>query len=264
MDLGEKLRRARLEAGLTQRQLCGEEITRNMLSQIENGSAKPSMKTLQYLAGRLGKGVSFFLEEEAVVSVNQQVMADVRGLYEAGSFPAAAEALGKYRGPDAVYDREKQLLHNLLCLELAEQALADKRPIYARELLGRMDLVGCYCAEGLLRRRLLLWGQAGGEPVAQLLPSLDAELLLRAGEAFRAGDSHRAACLLDAAEDQKNSGWNLLRGQVYLAQTQYQQAAACLHRAEAAYPKEVWFRLEHCYRELEDYKRAYEYACKQK
>ena len=66
MELGEKLKQARLEAGLSQRQLCGEEITRNMLSLIENGAAKPSMKTLQYLAGRLGKSVSFFLEEETL------------------------------------------------------------------------------------------------------------------------------------------------------------------------------------------------------
>ena len=34
MELGEKLLRARQEAGLSQRQLCGEEIPRNMLSQI--------------------------------------------------------------------------------------------------------------------------------------------------------------------------------------------------------------------------------------
>jgi transcriptional regulator with XRE-family HTH domain len=60
MELGEKLRQARLEAGLSQRQLCGEEITRNMLSLIENGSAKPSMKTLQYLAARLGKASAIF------------------------------------------------------------------------------------------------------------------------------------------------------------------------------------------------------------
>ena len=68
MELGEKLRRARMEAGLSQKQLCGEEITRNMLSLIENGAAKPSMKTLQYLAARLGKSVSYFLEETAVLS----------------------------------------------------------------------------------------------------------------------------------------------------------------------------------------------------
>ena len=65
MELGEKLKKARLEAGLSQRQLCGDEITRNMLSQIENGSAQPSMATLSYLAGRLGKSVGWFLDEGA-------------------------------------------------------------------------------------------------------------------------------------------------------------------------------------------------------
>ena len=50
MDLGEKLKKVRLDAGLSQRQVCGERITRNMLSQIENGSARPSMDTLRYLA----------------------------------------------------------------------------------------------------------------------------------------------------------------------------------------------------------------------
>ena len=34
MSLGEKLRQARMESGLSQRQLCGDEITRNMLSQM--------------------------------------------------------------------------------------------------------------------------------------------------------------------------------------------------------------------------------------
>ena len=59
MELGQKLRLARQEAGLSQRQLCGEVITRNMLSQIENGSAKPSMETLRYLAGR-ARASAFF------------------------------------------------------------------------------------------------------------------------------------------------------------------------------------------------------------
>ena len=40
MELGTKLRQARLDAGLSQRQLCEGIVTRNMLSQIENGAAK--------------------------------------------------------------------------------------------------------------------------------------------------------------------------------------------------------------------------------
>lgn len=264
MELGEKLRMARLEAGLTQRQLCAEEITRNMLSQIENGTAKPSMKTLQYLASRLGKSVSFFLEEEAVVSPNTRVMEQARALFDAGQFSDAAETLENYRRPDPVYDREMRLMQALILLALAERAVEEKRYVYARELLSRVESDGCYCSDDLLRRRLLLWGRTGGEAVSRLLPSLDGELLLRAGEAFKEGNPDWAARLLDAAEDRTGPEWNLLRGQVFLVQMRYREAAECLHRAEEAYPKEVYFRLEHCYRELEDYKRAYEYACKQK
>ena len=58
MELGQRLKAARLEMGLSQRQLCGDVITRNMLSQIENGSARPSMDTLRYLAAQLGRPIA--------------------------------------------------------------------------------------------------------------------------------------------------------------------------------------------------------------
>ena len=82
MELGEKLRLARLEAGLSQRALCGDEITRNMLSRIENGAARPSMKTLRFLAARLDKPVSYFLEEDTVCSPNQESMTAARRLFD--------------------------------------------------------------------------------------------------------------------------------------------------------------------------------------
>lgn len=66
MTMGEKIRLARVTAGLSQRQLCDGIVTRNMLSQIENGSANPSLPTLQALAQRLGQSVQYFLEEQEV------------------------------------------------------------------------------------------------------------------------------------------------------------------------------------------------------
>lgn len=106
MELGEKLRQARLEAGLSQRQLCGNIITRNMLSQIENGSASPSMKTLQALCAVLGKPVSYFLEEDALLSSNQPRMEAARRLYDAGQYGSALETLAAYQAPDPVFDRK--------------------------------------------------------------------------------------------------------------------------------------------------------------
>ncbi len=48
--LGQRLKEARLVKQLTQAEVSGDFITRNMLSQIENGLAIPSMSTLAYLS----------------------------------------------------------------------------------------------------------------------------------------------------------------------------------------------------------------------
>lgn len=264
MELGEKLRQARLEAGLSQRQLCGEEITRNMLSLIEHGAAKPSMKTLQYLSARLGKSVSFFLDETAVVSPNQEVMASARRLFDNAEFSEAALVLEAYQEPDSVYDREKGLLQALCYLSLAERAIREDRPVYARELLEKIDFRTAYCADDLVRRRALLLGQLGRTDICSALPSLDPELKLRAAAALESGDPLRAGQLLDAAEDKLDPHWNLCRGNAYLSEGQYREAAQCFHVAENTYPEETTPALEHCYRELEDYRRAYEYACRRR
>ena len=268
MELGEKIRAAGLGAGLSQRQLCGEEITRNMLSQIENGSARPSVETLQYLARRLGKSVSFFLEEQAVTSPNQAVMEQARLNFEAGDFSGAAAQLENYRADDPVFDREKGLLAALIYLELARQALNGLRLPYAAELLDRAGAEGAkspYYTPALERERLLLVGQARPEQLqqtAQQLPADDRELLLRARAALEIHAAAPAAVFLEAAGDRDAPEWLLLRGECHLSVGEYRQAVGCFCRGEALYPNQVIPRLEQCYRELEDYKMAYEYACK--
>lgn len=218
MELGEKIRQARLEAGLSQRQLCGEAITRNMLSQIEHGTAKPSMKTLQHLAQQLEKPISFFLEEQT----------DTAGL----------ESLGKLRQ--------------------AEAALAEGRHRLAADLLDQIT------DPRLNRQKLLLMARLpGADPVAVCgqLPSLDGELLLRAEAALRQGQPDRCAHLLEAVEN-RSEDWYLLRGRLCIFQKEYARAAEYL--SKAAQTAEVVSLLEQCFRELEDYKQAYFYACKLK
>ena len=64
MTLGQRIREARLDRGLTQQELVGECITRNMLSKIENDSATPSVRTLEYLSERLGLSPGEFLSSD--------------------------------------------------------------------------------------------------------------------------------------------------------------------------------------------------------
>ena len=264
MELGEKLRQARIEAGLSQKQLCGEEITRNMLSLIENGSAKPSMKTLQYLAGRLGKSISYFLEETAVVSPNQSTMVTARELFDAGIFSETEKVLDTYRSPDPVYDREKKILWVLTRLELAKEAIEQQRHLYAQALLNQTPVETAYLSEALNRQKLVLLGQIPQQKVAKQLPSLDEELLLRASEAYSAGNFRRSLELLQAMEYQDRPQWHLLQGRIRHRIQQWAEATAHLHLAEALFPKECIPLLEICYRELGDFQKAYEYACKQR
>ena len=262
MELGQRLRQARLEMGLSQRQLCGDQITRNMLSQIENGSARPSMDTLTYLAARLGKPLSFFLEEDALTSPNQARMEQARSAWESGEYARAAALLQEYQSPDAAFDWEKGLLSALVYLELAEQAVADGRVPYARHLLEQAAQGSPYGALLEDRRQMLLARiDPGTEPA---LPALDDMLRLKAAAALRRSDAARAAACLDASQDQSSPDWLLLRGDACFALGQYRQAAEYYHRVEDAFPRQVIPKLEQCYTALEDYKMAYAYACKQK
>lgn len=64
IGLGQKIRRLRTAQQMTQAELAGDQITRNMLSQIENGSAQPSLPTILYLAQRLNIPAGYFFAEE--------------------------------------------------------------------------------------------------------------------------------------------------------------------------------------------------------
>lgn len=63
MRIGEKIKMLRTRKLMTQSELAGTEITRNMLSRIENGVAQPSLDTLRYIAGRLNVSPGFLLAE---------------------------------------------------------------------------------------------------------------------------------------------------------------------------------------------------------
>lgn len=266
MELGEKLRTARLEAGMSQRQLCGQEITRNMLSLIENGSAKPSMDTLRYLAQQLGKPISYFLDEQAVVSPNQTVMDTARTAYECGNYRQALKALEDYTCTDAIYDRERWLLEALSCLSLAAQAIEENKLAYAQTLLEQAKQAGAqtpYYTRELERRRILLCFDAKTEDASTLLAALPVELsevLLRASAA---DDPAHRGMILDASPSD-DPRWHYLRAQTYLAQEKYQEAIPHYQSAQVQYPDKCYACLEECYKQLEDYKQAYFYACKRR
>ena len=251
MELGQRIKQARLEAGLSQRQLCGEVVTRNMLSLIENGSARPSMDTLRYFSGQLGKPLSWFLEESAVTSPNQEVMAAARECWKNGDAAGVLQALEGYRSPDDTFDSEMGLLRYLALLEQARTALSQDKLPYAQSLLTQAgECASPYLTDDTARQLLL--AEAGCEA------SLSCDRILLAKAA--AQPPERCLVLLRAVEDQTAPQFSLLMGKTLFALNRFAEALPHLERCE----EQCLAQLEVCCKELGDYKRAYEYACRQR
>ena len=87
---------------MTQAALCGDYMTRNMLSQIENGIAKPSVDTICYLADRLGVPSGFLLSETDDILAFQKLscIKEIRALFASGDYGECARICERLPGCD--------------------------------------------------------------------------------------------------------------------------------------------------------------------
>lgn len=83
MNIGEKIRELRIAKLMTQTELAGTHITRNMLSCIENGTAQPSLSTIIYIASRLNVPAGFLLADEGdeIVYRKMNSLANIKRAY---------------------------------------------------------------------------------------------------------------------------------------------------------------------------------------
>ena len=169
MTLGQKIKAARQEKGLTQKELVGDYITRNMLSKIENDAATPSVRTLEYLAGVLGLPTGYFLSG---ASISDGLVPD--GLNEA----RAAFREKRWMDCLALLNADQTagttdegcLLHARAGAEAAREALAQGRLAEARDLAEAAHYYnqeGLYYSPSLAAQLALTLGQIltrlGGE-----------------------------------------------------------------------------------------------------
>lgn len=264
MELGQRIKDARLEAGMSQRQLCGQMCTRNMLSLIESGKAKPSMETLRYFAGQLGRPISWFLDEEITASPNQQILEKAEKCLKNGDFSGGLECLGDYRGPDSTFDNLRYFLEIVFLLELAHRAVDQGKMPYAKGLLDRAARAGENTIYPWDRQRWILLRAATGENAKKMAAELigtEQRLMIMARAAMEEDAPERAITYLKAV-DQRSPEWQLLLGQALLKKEAYAEAAEHLREAEGQYPQQCLPALEICYREMGNFEMAYRYACR--
>src|SRR5438045_2126169 len=91
LRVGERLRQLRVASGLTQSELAGERFSKEYVSQIERGKTRPTVETIEWLAGQLGCDAGFLANGVAT---------DERGRLEA-ALARAETMIEAHRNEDA-------------------------------------------------------------------------------------------------------------------------------------------------------------------
>lgn len=259
MKLGEKIRLARQNIGMTQAQLAGDFITRNMLSQIENGLAMPSLQTALYIADRLGVDAGILFSETDDKSI----------YFLTRKLPAMKEAYGK-----GDYDK---------CIELCvqEDELCDEAVL----LLAECYIKKAYASykEGRLRTALKT-SESAMKYAGKCVYSTDSvklkaealEVMISSASPYVKQMRRReeeAKILRDFYVDitaQKSVYNKAAEVKKLVEEGKYDKACSMIkgllkeRDVDVPLVYELYSDLEVCYRELKDYENAYDVTSKAK
>lgn len=164
-ERGRRIKEARISKKMTQSEVVGTFITRNMLSQIESGVAAPSLKTLEYLASVLDIPISTLLpqgenDEDGSLLPNAELIITSRKLCSDGHYREAAASLQSADRNCPLYD-EVTAIKAKCCLGLAKQLADENSPKaaeYAKEAAALAD-IGFYANSGVKAEALQLLGE---------------------------------------------------------------------------------------------------------
>ncbi len=71
----ERVRRARITAGLTLAEIAGDDVSRTFIHQVERGLARPSPPVLRLIARRTHQPVSYFVKRPARLATGRELSA---------------------------------------------------------------------------------------------------------------------------------------------------------------------------------------------
>ena len=286
MTLGQKIKAARLERGMTQKQLVGDQITRNMLSKIENDSATPSVRTLEYLARRLGLPAGSFLND--LLSAPDEIpdgLGQMRQAFREGRYLDCMRLLDEDR--EACATDEGFLLRAKSAAEAARSALQARDYEAAKQYADDADYYnkqGLYYSADMDAEMSLLLAQCALELDTEEYEENAKEfrraaaairfeprfVLLEAEFAMRMGDNEKAGRILESLTEQdllSSARYAWLRGVLDLEAGELDRAKEELCSAEqrcesadAGLLRRIYVALQQVYDRLEDYRMAYHYA----
>lgn len=271
MTIGEKIKAARKEKGMTQSSLCAEKITRNMLSEIECGKATPSLDTLKHIATGLDVDVAYLLSDDdsPLYYRKKTAIKRIKALLLEKKYKEAIEIISTLGEPDDELAYILSLAHFELgrayvsggSLESAAKHLASaiecsKKTFYDTERIRHLSLLYSAIAKNVKAPLLELDVKAFERNIKK---DFEYDLF----KYISASENHPYNNPLYAKHTEAR---RLMKNR------KYKDALACLREIEEKKTRDnfnayailtVYSDMEACFKELADFENAYKYASKQ-
>lgn len=280
MNIGERIKELRISKLMTQSELAGDRITRNMLSCIENGSANPSISTVLYIASRLGVPAGFLLAEEGDEIVYRKMgnLPNIKRAYTEGDL-RGCRSLCVSACPDP--DDEIALLLSLCDAGIAMEEFQNgklrsacrffdealgfcEKTVYPTDTVRAQARLYFHYMERL--SPTLYSDLLDGEETLDMYPDSPFAHYVRALDAQDAGDGYTVERYLEDTDEESFLHLHI-RVRAMMENGDYKEALGVLERLlnrEDPLNKielyAVLCELEICCRENEDFKGAYNYA----
>ncbi len=280
--IGEKIKNLRIAKRMTQSELAGDQITRNMLSLIENGSALPSLQTIMYLSERLEvpAGILLARESEELVYKKMRELPKIKARYKAGEYKLCAAMCEDLMGEekDDEIDHLLSMCHfniakeafnagklHTSCVEFDLACMHSENTIYGSSHIR--STVATYF-EYMLRLSPTLSSDFGYD-------SFDGEYVFsdpfcryaKALTAFEKGDIAAAQSYCSEYVGSEGCYLSHIKALIEMSRGEYMSAKARLETVMNSDDPDcrvimydIFKNLEECCRETDDYKGAYGYS----
>ena len=278
MEIGEKIKMLRTAKLMTQKELAGSEITRNMLSRIENGAAQPSLDTLRYIAKKLNVSAGFLLAEEGdeQVYIKHNEIHGIKTAYLTGDYRICRDMCINSASAD---DDEIMLILSECTLNIAIEEFSRGS---LRDACEYFDLAIDACSDTIYNTSHITAAAAAYfKYMRQISATLSSNIIDESefpaftvfGDAFclyanafvslREGDTNTSCKPLDT-----DTAYGLhIKALLHIGNGEYSEAYDCLYNilvgADSIPEPMMYFvfcDLELCCKEKEDFKGAYEYS----
>ena len=272
MTLGEKIRARRKALGLTQKDVAGTAVTRNMICAIERGDVSPSLSTLASIAQALSVPIEYLVssEEDLTPYLVQDVLPKLRSAYSSRRYADCITICRRL--PEKARTNEAAYLAAASLLALAERAIDAGNlasvPSYISEAQAYTKMTALPCAH-LLARAEIYRSIAANPQTPKWEISTDRYLTL-ANEAISL-EKFRYLSDSDTLPIQDQNLREHIEAKELVSRKRYAEALRVLLAIEDRKSSgnigsyllfRVYTDIETCYRELRDYENAYRYSTK--